>query len=171
MAEQPKENTSQGGNGADRQFAIQKIFLKDVSLETPNSPDIFREQWKPDTNIQLGNSAKMLSDGVYEVATTITVTVKVGEKTAFLIEVQQAGIFTIGGFSDDERGAIVGSHCPTVLFPYAREAISDLVTKAGFPQLLLAPVNFEAIYAQHVQQLREQKNTENSEAAQPPSTH
>lgn len=169
MAEQPTEKKTAAGNGADRHFAIQKIYLKDVSLETPNSPDIFREQWKPELNVQLGNAAKLLGDNVYEVITTITATVKVGEKTAFLVEVHQAGIFTIAGFSDDERGPIIGSHCPTILFPYAREAISDLATKAGFPQLLLAPVNFEAIYAQHVQQVRTQQNAAADQ--QPPEMH
>lgn len=168
MAEQPKQANSEAGNGADRHFAIQKIYLKDVSLETPNSPDIFREQWKPELNVQLGNSAKVLGDNVYEVATTITATVKVGDKTAFLVEVQQAGIFSIAGFSEEERGPIVGSHCPGILFPYAREAISDLVTKAGFPQLLLAPVNFDAIYAQHLAQMKSQKN-QSAEQSTPPT--
>lgn len=169
MAEQPKTTTPGGGNGVDRHFAIQKIYLKDVSLETPNSPDIFREQWKPEVNVQLGNAAKVLGENVYEVVTTITATVKVGDKTAFLVEVHQAGIFSIAGFSDEERAPIVGSHCPTILFPYAREAISDLATKAGFPQLLLAPVNFDAIYAQHVQQMRAQQNAPTDQ--QTPDVH
>lgn len=141
-----------------RQFQIQRVYLKDVSVETPNTPAIFREQWQPEVNVQLGNAVQVLADGVHEVVTTVTVTAKIGEKTAYLVEVHQAGIFTISGFDQREFGAMVGSFCPNILFPFAREAISDLVTKAGFPQLLLAPVNFDAIYAQHQSQL--DKNAE-----------
>jgi preprotein translocase subunit SecB len=142
---------------AQRQFSIQKIYVKDVSLETPNSPQAFREQWQPDVSVQLGNSARVLAENVHEVVTTVTVTAKLGEKTAYLVEVHQAGIFTIAGFETEELGPMVGSFCPNILFPYAREAVSDLVVKAGFPPLLLAPVNFDAIYAQHQAQLRHQQ--------------
>jgi len=148
MAQQ--ENTPDSAN--QKQFQIQKIYLKDVSLETPNTPDIFRDNWQPDVNVQLGNNARALAEGVHEVVTTVTVTAKLGDKTAYLVEVQQAGIFTIAGFEQRELGAMVGSYCPTILFPFAREAIADLISKAGFPPLLLAPVNFDAIYAQHQQQ-------------------
>ncbi len=148
------------GQEAQRQFQIQKIYLKDVSVETPNSPQIFQGEWKPDVNVQLGNAAKTIGENVHEVVTTVTVTVKLDDKTAYLIEVHQAGIFTIAGLSQQELGHMVGSYCPTILFPYAREAISDLVVKAGFPQLLLAPVNFDAIYAQHQQQAQAQAKGE-----------
>ncbi|MDX1253046.1 MAG: protein-export chaperone SecB [Gammaproteobacteria bacterium] len=137
------------------QFAIQKIYIKDVSFETPNSPHIFLEKWEPEVNLQIGNNASTLSEGVHEVVLSLTVTAKLGDKVAYLIEVQQAGIFNINGFGGDDLAAVVGSYCPNILFPYAREAVSDLVTKGGFPQMLLAPVNFDALYAQHVQQQRQ----------------
>lgn len=163
MAKQP-------GNGKDqsqevgKQFQIQKIYLKDVSLETPNTPHVFQQTWQPDVTIQLGNSAQVLTEDVHEVITTVTVTAKLADKTAFLVEVQQAGIFSITGYSAEERGMLLGSYCPTVLFPYAREAVSDLVVKAGFPQLLLAPVNFEALYAQHLENMKT-KQPESLDAA------
>lgn len=150
------EAPSAGGQVPAKQFQIQRIYLKDVSVETPNTPAIFREQWQPEVNVQLGNTARVLADGVHEVITSVTVTAKLGDKTAYLIEVHQAGIFTISGFDQREFGAMVGSYCPNILFPFAREAVADLVTKAGFPQLLLSPVNFDAIYAQHQSQLEQQ---------------
>ncbi|MDP7536939.1 MAG: protein-export chaperone SecB [Methylococcales bacterium] len=136
----------------EKQFSIQKIFCKDVSFETPNSPKIFTSKWQPKVDFNLGTHVDPLEDDVFEVAITVTVTVKVDEQVAYLAEVVQAGIFTLKGFSDTERAPLLGSYAPNALFPYAREAISDLVSKGGFPQLLLAPVNFDAAYAQHVQQ-------------------
>lgn len=136
----------------EKQFSIQKIFCKDVSFETPNSPKIFTSKWQPKVDFNLGTHVDPLEDDVFEVAITVTVTVKVEKQVAYLAEVVQAGIFTLKGFSDTERGPLLGSYAPGALFPYAREAISDLVSKGGFPQLLLAPVNFDAAYAQHVQQ-------------------
>jgi len=135
-----------------KEFGIQKIYIKDVSFETPNSPEIFREQWQPDINLQLNNNTKAIEENIHEVVLTLTVTAKIGEKTAFLIEVQQAGIFNIKGYTEQEMGAMAGAYCPNILFPYARETISDLVTRGGFPQLLLAPINFDALYQQHLQQ-------------------
>lgn len=138
---------------SQREFGIQKIYCKDLSFETPNSPDIFREEWKPEVNLQLGNEAKILDDGsIHEIVLTLTITAKLGDKTAYLVEIKQAGIFNISGYPEGELGAMVGAFCPNILFPYAREAVSDLVTRGGFPQLILAPVNFDALYHQHVQQ-------------------
>ncbi|MBT3308305.1 MAG: protein-export chaperone SecB [Gammaproteobacteria bacterium] len=132
-------------------FDIQKIYLKDVSFESPNAPAVFQIQWAPDTNLQVGAKNTKLADDVYEVVLNLTATVKVEEQTAFLIEVQQAGIFTLAGFEEGAMGHLLGAYCPNVLFPYAREAISDLTTKGGFPPLLLAPINFDALYAQNQQ--------------------
>jgi preprotein translocase subunit SecB len=143
----------------EQQFQLQKIYLKDISFETPNSPEVFTENWEPDVNVELQTGAKSLADNVHEVVLTVTVTAKVGDKTAYLIEVHQAGIFTLSGFEESDRAQMLGSYCPNILFPYAREAISDLIGKGGFPQLLLAPVNFDALYAQHVQQLQEKNTT------------
>ncbi len=140
-----------------QQFGLQKVYLKDISFETPNSPEIFTEEWKPDVNVELSTVGKLLSDNVHEIVLTVTVTAKLGDKTAYLAEVHQAGVFTMSGFNDGERTHMQGSYCPNILFPYAREAISDLIGKGGFPQFLLAPVNFDALLAQHQQQQQQQQ--------------
>jgi len=146
----------------DKQFAIQKIYTKDISFETPNSPKIFTQKWEPALDLNLGTHVDPLENSMFDVALTITVTVKVGDSTAYLVEIVQAGIFTIAGFSEQEMGPMLGSFCPNILFPYAREVISDLVNKGGFPQLILAPVNFDALYMQHLQQ--SQGKTQEAEA-------
>lgn len=137
---------------SEKQFAIQKIYTKDISFETPNAPKIFTLKWEPSLDINLGTQVESLENSMYEVVLTITVTVKIGDSTAYLVEIKQAGIFAIAGFAEQEMGPMLGSFCPNVLFPYAREVISDLVGKGGFPQLILAPVNFDALYMQHLQQ-------------------
>jgi preprotein translocase subunit SecB len=140
----------------EKQFAIQKIYTKDLSFETPNSPKVFMEKWEPVVDFNLSTRVETLDNNLYEVVLTTTITVKIAESTAYLVEVNQAGIFTIAGFTDQEMGPMVGSFCPNILFPYAREVVSDLVAKGGFPQLLLAPVNFDALYAQHLQSVQAQ---------------
>lgn len=130
-------------------FAPQKIYVKDLSFETPHSPDIFKEEWNPGVNMNLSSDANPVDDKLYEVVLTVTVTVTMGEKTAYLVEVRQAGIFHIDGFPEEIIARMVAIVCPNILFPFAREIVSDLVTRGGFPQLLLAPVNFEALYQQH----------------------
>jgi preprotein translocase subunit SecB len=147
---------------AEQQFVLQKIYLKDTSFETPNSPAVFTEEWKPEINVELSTAGKPLTDEMMEVVLTVTVTAKLGEKTAFLVEVQQAGVFTIVGFNTEELAHMQGSYCPSLLFPYAREAISDLIGKGGFPQLLLAPVNFDALLAQHQQQQQADTSSDDS---------
>mgnify|MGYP005839070325 CR=1 FL=1 len=136
------------------QFMIQKIYTKDLSFETPNSPDVFREEWKPDLDMQLTNEYAQLDDNNHEVSLILTVTAKLGDKTAFLIEVKQAGIFTMMGYSKEQQGPLIGSQCPNILFPFAREVVADVVAKGGFPQLILAPVNFDALYIQQREQAR-----------------
>lgn len=149
MAEE-NQNTGQQ-DAPQQQFAIQRVYTKDISFETPNSPAIFTEKWEPEINLDLNTTNGKLHENVYEVILTLTVTAKAGDKTAYLVEVKQAGIFGIAGFGEQELGHMLGAYCPNVLFPYAREVISDLVSKGTFPQLLLAPLNFDAIYAQHLQ--------------------
>ncbi len=144
----------------DREFALQRIYTKDISFETPNSPEIFQVDWQPQTNLNVNTHVNRLADDVFEVVLTVTVTTKVAEKTVYLAEVQQAGIFGMRGFPEQEMGPMLGAFCPNLLFPYAREVISDLVTKGSFPQMLLQPVNFDALYAQHQQQLAEQQEGE-----------
>ena len=155
MAE--NEQTAEAGvEQGQRQFGIQRIYTKDLSFETPNSPAVFKEQWTPETNLNLNTEVQQLEEGLFEVSVSVTVTSKLGEKTAFLVEVKQAGIFSLSGFSQQEMGQMLGAYCPNLLFPYAREVVSDLVTKGSFPQLLLSPVNFDALYAQHQQKLAQQ---------------
>ncbi len=157
MSEQTplNDNTAATDNGTAGQFAIQKIYVKDVSFEAPHAPVIFTEKWAPNIDLQLSSNSQAVGDNLFEVVLTITATAKLGDKTAFLVEVQQAGVFTIQGVGEN-LGPLLGSFCPNILFPYAREAISDLVTRGGFPQLLLAPVNFDALYAQHMQRQQSQ---------------
>ena len=140
---------------APKNITIQKIYVKDMSFETPNSPNIFKEKWEPKIDMNINTEPKKLDDNLVEVILTVTITVKLGEKTAYLCEIQQAGIFGLQGFSDQEMGQMLGIYCPNTIFPFARETVSDLVNRGGFPQLMLVPVNFEAIYAQHVQQMQQ----------------
>lgn len=143
-------------NGAgEKQFSIQRIYTKDISFETPNSPKVFMQKWEPTLDFNLGTHVDTLDNSLYEVVLTITVTVKIGEATAYLVEVNQAGIFSLSGFTEQEMGQMLGSFCPNILFPYAREVVSDLVNKGSFPQLILAPVNFDALYMQHIQQSKQ----------------
>jgi len=141
---------------SEKQFSIQKIYTKDLSFETPSSPKIFTEKWEPTVDLNLSSQILPLEQSLYEVTVTITITVKSIESIAYLVEVSQAGIFTLSGFTEEEMGPMLGSFCPNILFPYAREAVSDLVAKGGFPQLLLAPVNFDALYAQQLQYAQQQ---------------
>jgi preprotein translocase subunit SecB len=133
------------------QLAIQKIYAKDISFEAPNSPQVFLGEWKPQVDVQLANHTTSLGNDAHEVVLTVTITVQSESKTSYLVEVQQAGIFSITGFPPQHLAAVLATLCPNILFPYAREAVSDLVTRGGFPQLLLAPVNFDTLYAQELQ--------------------
>ena len=137
------------------ELSIQRIYIKDVSFETPNSPDIFTGDWKPNMDLNLGTESKKLTDNVYEVVLKVTVTVKSDDKTAFLAEVHQAGIFTIKGLAENQLAPVFAITCANILFPYVREAVSDLVNKGSFPQLVLSPINFEALFAQQIQQQKE----------------
>ena len=141
-----------------QQFAIQKLYIKDVSFESPASPRSFSfKKWNPKIDLNLSNEQKNIDGDIYEVVLKITATVSLEEETAFLIEVQQAGLFQISGFDDDQQKYLVNSQCLNILFPYAREAISDLSVRGGFPPLILAPVSFDALYQQHLQQQQTQQ--------------
>ena len=129
-------------------FLIEKIYVKDLSLEIPHAPQIFLEREAPEINMQLGGKNQNLGDGLHEVLLTVTVTAKIKDKMMFLVEVQQAGVFRIGNISEEEMGPVLGIGCPTIIFPYLREVVSDTVTRAGFPPVIINPVNFEAIYRQ-----------------------
>ena len=153
----------------DRIYTIQRVYTKDISFETPNSPGVFLSEWKPEVEINVSTNANTIEEGTFEIILTLTVTVKSDEKTAYLIEVQQAGIFIISGFSQQEMGPIIGVACPSNLFPYAREVISDIVSKGSFPQMVLQPINFEQMYQQHMSELAKQQEVTPEE--QPPTTH
>ncbi len=133
-------------------FNIEKLYVKDLSLEIPNAPQVFMQADSPQLDVQIHNVSQHVSDALYEVVVTVTVTAKSGEKTMFLAEVAQAGLFSIVNVPADELEPLLGIGCPTILYPYVREAVSDLVTRGGFPPVLLAPVSFEALYMQRQQQ-------------------
>lgn len=131
-------------------FSIEKIYVKDLSLEVPNAPQVFLQAEAPQLEVQLSNASQSIDGVLFESSVSVTVTAKVGDKTLFLVEAVQAGIFQIRGIPEGELPAVLGIVCPNVLFPYARETVSDIVNRAGFPPVLLAPVNFEAIYQQQM---------------------
>ncbi len=133
-------------------FSIEKIYVKDLSLELPNAPQIFLERDQPAVEVGLQSEANGLGDGVFEVVLTVTVTARVGEKTQFLVEAAQAGIFQIRNVPDEEIEPVLAIACPNILFPYARESVSDTITRAGFQPVILAPVNFESLYRQRLEQ-------------------
>lgn len=133
-------------------FTIEKLFVKDLSLEVPNAPKIYLERETPKVDIQLNNSSATIDEGFYEVQITVTVTAKLGDKTVFLVEASQGGVFQIRNLPEGELDAVLGITCPNILYPYARELISDAVVRAGFPPVLLSPVNFEAIFQARQQQ-------------------
>lgn len=143
---------------AQPQFGIEKIYIKDLSLEIPNAPQIFLERENPQIEISVHNAANPLDQaGLFEVVMTVTVTAKLGEKTVFLVEVAQAGIFQIAGLPPQETDAVLGIMCPNTLLPYAREAVASMVTRAGFPPVLLQHMNFEAAYQERLRQLQEEQ--------------
>ena len=129
-------------------FSIEKLYVKDLSLEVPNAPGIYLEQEGPSINVELNNAASSISEGLYHVVLTVTVTAKREEKTFFLVEAAQAGIFAVRNVPAENIEPILGITCPTILFPYVREVISDAINRAGFPAVMLAPVNFEALFQQ-----------------------
>jgi preprotein translocase subunit SecB len=139
------ENTQPG-------FGIEKLYVKDASLEVPNAPQVFTDRTAPQVSVELANAAQKLDEGVFEVSIKVTVTAKIGEKVAFLVEVTQAGVFAIRNVPEENLEMIAAVTCPNILFPYAREAVSDLVTRAGFAPVLLNPINFEALYMQQKHQ-------------------
>ncbi len=147
MADQAANSTSN-----EPVFNIQRIYLKDASMEQPNSPQIFLEQDSPAVDINLGIEQTQLGEGVFEVALTGTVTAKIKDKTLFLVECKQAGIFEVSGFPADQVGPILGVNCPQMLFPYLRAQISDLIVRGGFPPVVLNEINFPAIYAAQLEQ-------------------
>jgi len=159
------DEVQNGGEAATApQFAIQRVYTKDVSFETPNSPAIFQKEWQPEIKLDIDTRSNKIADDTYEVVLAVTVTATVEEQTAFLAEVQQAGIFTIGNMPEGQVAQMIGAFCPNTLFPYARETVASLVNRGSFPQLNLAPVNFDALFANYVQQRQAQEQAASTEA-------
>ena len=160
MADEEQNGTGEGAATTTENaqvFKIQRIYLKDVSYESPQAPGVFtgNTAWKPAVSLHLNTESTKLADDLFEVVLGVTATVKLGESTAYLIEIKQAGLFLARGFEEARLGPMLGSFCPNLLFPFAREEIASLVQKGGFPQLLLDPVNFDALYAQHLEAARQ----------------
>lgn len=136
---------------SEQQFEINKLYTKDISAESPSSPEIYKLTWEPEINLNLENNVQKLEeDDLFEVTLGLTVTATLGEQTAYVIEVEQAGIFTIAGFSEEEQAYMIGAMIPNILFPYARETVSSLSQKAGFPPMLLNPIDFNGLFQQHL---------------------
>ena len=158
MTEEQIPEAAVEGQQQQAQFQLQKLYMKDVSFELPNAPQIFQDDGQVEIKMNLAQRVENLAEGVHEVVLTVTVTANLGEKTAYLAEVQQAGIFAISGLNEQATHAAVNTLCPHTLFPYARRAITDLVADGGFPPLVLQPINFDQIYAQRMQEAQAQTN-------------
>ncbi len=154
----------QEGQDGGQQFALQRVYLKDLSFESPGAPDIFRKEYQPAVNVDLRTRSTSIEDDLYEVLLTITVTAKIGEDTAFLVEVQQGGIFTVRGLEGENLRRVLAVFCPNMLFPYAREVIDNTVVKGTFPALMMAQVNFEVLYLQAIQKAQEQAAAQGGQA-------
>lgn len=149
------------------QFALQRIYLKDFSFESPRSPGVFTGQWSPNINFEVKSRSEQFKENNYEVVLTLTVDAKVEEETAFLVEVQQAGIFACSNLQPEQLEQVLATFCPNILFPYAREAIDNIVTKGSFPPLMLSPINFDAVYAEQKRRQAEQQAQQPAAAPQP----
>jgi len=161
MAEDNETNT-------DKQLVLQKIYIKDLSFESPRAPEIFSSNVSPQTRLNIKSSAKEIAADTQEVVLTLTVEAIDEDKTLFMVEIEQAGLFRMQGYSNEELQMLIGSYCPGTLYPFAREAISDVITRGGFPQLLLQPINFDALYAQAI---KDQSDGTADRAPASPSTH
>jgi preprotein translocase subunit SecB len=156
------ENTITNGGETGAQLSLQKVYVKDASFEAPGAPQVFQEQGQPQVQLNLQQQVSAVGENVFEVVLSVTVTCKLGEKTAYLAEVQQAGVFGMAGFDNAGRDAVLATYCPNVLFPYARQIVSDLIQNGGFPPFLLQPINFEGLYAEQMRRQAEGAPTANA---------
>lgn len=174
MAEDNNQSAGAGNQASGQedkpqlQFALQRIYVKDISFEAPNSPAVFQQPFKPKVGLDLNTSSQQVGEGLFEVVVKVTAQVTHSEEgtTSFLAEIEQAGLFRISGIEGQQLDHTLGAFCPNVLFPYARECIDNLVNRGGFPPLMLAPVNFEAIYAQKKKREAEQAKSQGDQAIQ-----
>lgn len=158
-----------GSAATEQQFFIERVYVKDISFEAPNSPAIFTEDWEPDTSLNLNTQVNILGDDRYEVELHLNVTVKGKDgKTAFLVETLQAGAFLIKGYAPEQLNHFLASYCPSQLFPYAREVVSNLVSKGSFPEMHLSPINFDALYAKNLAEQQMKATEANSSASDDP---
>ncbi len=160
MSEENSNPEAASQEQPQQQFAMQRVYMKDMSFETPMGAEAFKQEWKPAVGQELNTKTAKLDDENYEVVLTITITVKLGDSAAYVAEVQQAGIFRIIGMADQQLGQVLNTVCPNILFPYAREAIDNMVIKGSFPALMLPPVNFDALFAQAVEQAKQKQAAE-----------
>lgn len=153
-----EEVQANGGENAPSEpsFAIQRIYVKDLSFEVPNAPAVFKKEWQPEIQLDVDTRSEPVEGNIFEVVLSITATAKIGEETAFLIEVQQAGLFALGDLPDQQKAQILGAYCPNILFPYARETVANTVNRGTFPALNLNPVNFDAVFAAYMQKRMEE---------------
>jgi len=165
MAEQNNGTAAAATNDQQAQFTIQKIYVKDVSFEVPNAPQVFNEQGQPQLELNLNQKVGRVSDGLYEVVLHVTLTCKLAEKTVYLAEVQQAGLFALANFDERTLDMMLGTYCPNVLFPYVRQNLGELVSNGGFPPFYLQPINFEALYAEGLRRRAEQAQGEQAPEA------
>jgi len=174
MAEENNQNAGASGQAAGQQdkpqlqFSLQRIYVKDISFEAPNSPTVFQQPFKPKVGLDLNTTSRQVADDLYEVVVKVTAQVTHSEEgtTSFLAEIEQAGLFRISGIEGQQLEHTLGAFCPNMIFPYARECIDSLVNRGGFPPLMLAPVNFEAIYAQKKKRESEQAQQTGEQATQ-----
>jgi preprotein translocase subunit SecB len=163
MADEP----AQAGN--EKQLLLQKIYIKDMSFESPKAPEIFATNAQANTQLNIGSKNRKLDDDHFEVSLTLTIQSKDKDETLFLIEIVQSGIFTIKGYTDQECQALLGSFCPGTLYPFARQAVAEIASKGGFPQLLLQPINFDAVYAQALQERQASMTVGDGSGGEPPA--
>jgi preprotein translocase subunit SecB len=155
-----KKETEKKQDAGQPKFSIQRVYLKDLSFETPQGPAAFNKKWQPKVNQDLNTKTSQVEDGIYEVALRVTITMADGEDTIYVVEAEQAGLFNIKGFSEEQLPQILNTTCPGILFPYLRETLDNVVTKGSFPALLLPPINFDALFANAMQQAAEEKKGE-----------
>jgi preprotein translocase subunit SecB len=164
--ENTPDNTAAAAQDNGPAFAVQRIYLKDLSFETPMGAAAFQKQWQPKVNQDLNTKSAKIADDLYEVSLRLTITVTIEEETVYLVEVDQAGLFAIRGLEPTQITQVINTTCPSLLFPYAREAIDNILTKGSFPALMLPPINFDALFASAVKQAEQQAAEQNAEQNQ-----
>ena len=158
-----KKDTEKKLDAEQPEFSIQRIYLKDLSFETPQGPTAFKKKWQPKVSQDLNTKTSPVEDGIYEVALRVTINIKDGDDTIYIVEAEQAGLFNIKGFSDEQLPQVLNTTCPGILFPYLRETLDTVVTKGTFPALLLPPINFDALFANAVKQAEANQNGDSTQ--------